>query len=89
MSNNMVKVGQGFYIVKTPAGFRKAAKHGWDGPPHADTWKDEFEMMQGYPKEYPSLVRFTDGYFGYHFIRALCIPVSKIERALSNVNTTN
>lgn len=75
-SDNMVRISQGMYVVRTQAGFRKALKayrryHEVESP---------ISEIKGYPKEYPSLVMFgfTYGSVGPQ-VSARCIPVSKLD----------
>lgn len=80
-SDNMVRISQGMYVVRTQAGFRKALKayrryHEVESP---------ISDVQGYPKEYPSLVMFG---FVHHPIgpqvSARCIPISKLDQIVQN-----
>lgn len=58
---NMEALGQGFYIVRTQAGFRKALKH------ELDLKGGQVSSTDNFPKFYPALVHITFGYRGYHF----------------------
>lgn len=74
-SDNMVRISQGMYVVRTQAGFRKALKayrryHEVESP---------ISDVQGYPKEYPSLVMFGFAYGSEGpRVSARCIAVSKL-----------
>jgi len=70
---NMQHIKGGFYLVRTQAGFRQAFKH----------YEQEGDIkpseVHGWPKKYPSLVVFSEGYAGYTFIRAQCIHINKLK----------
>jgi len=68
---NYEKLKSWLYIVRTQAGFRQAVKE-YSGP--------DFDMgyLRGFPQSYPALVMFSDGYEGYHFTEASCIPINEL-----------
>jgi hypothetical protein len=78
LSPNFHRVAPGVYIVRTQAGFRKALKK-FLGESYAEMKSD----LVGYPKEYPSMVFFSNGYKGYFFPVAKCIPLHTVRGALS------
>lgn len=57
----------GMYIVRTQAGFRQAGIDFCDGVEVFEEYTKQsfFE----YPKSYPSVVFFSVGYAGYHYLR--------------------
>lgn len=72
---NLIRLGAGMYIVRTQAGFRRALKN-FD-PERAP------RDVRGWPTSYPAFVALSDGYEGYHFTRARCIPVSVLQEAIA------
>lgn len=72
---NLIPLGRGMYIVRTQAGFKKALK----------TF-DEYRApsdVRGWPSSYPAFVALSDGYEGYHFTRAQCIPLPEFQAAIA------
>lgn len=74
---NFERIAPCLYIVRTQAGFKQAAKTYNDGV------MPEKGYMQGYPVSYPSLVAFSECYQGYHYVRAMCYPLSMITDAIA------
>lgn len=70
---NMRCLGNGFYLCRTQAGFRKAVK---------THFVDRMDIV-GFPKSYPSLVHLSAGYCGYHYVLAECLPVSEVLSAIT------
>ena len=75
--NNHEYIGNGFYIVRTQAGFRQAFRKFLDEP----LGKVD---LRGYPREYPSVVSFSQQYEGYIYYIAKCIPFHTLKTAMSN-----
>lgn len=75
---NMTPVGNGFYVVRTQAGFRKAVKQFIADRDHAYL---RVRDVCGFPKSYPALVSFAVCYRGYDYIDANCIPLRKVVAA--------
>lgn len=68
---NMIEIVGSYstYIVTTQAGFKKAVKRYVRLLEIAHDLEYE---ISNYPKSYPSLVTFSRGYKGYHYIHAEC-----------------
>lgn len=75
MQSNMEYLANGLYIVRTQAGFRKAVR---------DYYGRNVKgcELKGYPVRYPSLVALSDGYCGYHYVQANCIPLDSVSYAV-------
>jgi hypothetical protein len=71
---NFTYVGDSFYIVRTQAGFRQALRH-WDN-------EKPGLPIEGFPKSYPSLVSFSNGYRGYLFVEVNCVHLKTLRVAL-------
>lgn len=72
---NWTYVGNGFYLVRTQAGFKQAAKHFYG---RNEETNKALKEMKDYPTKYPSVCTFSMSYVGYTYISALCIPVNKL-----------
>lgn len=67
MKANHQRITSSKFIVWTQAGFNQAC----------EIVKEGYDLtIFGYPKVYPSYVRFIAGYEGYHFLSAECVPLS-------------
>ena len=69
---NMQHIRGGFYLVRTQAGFRQAFKH------YEEDGDIKPSEVRGWPRSYPCLVVFSQGYEGYTYIRAQCIHINKL-----------
>ena len=67
MTSNFSRLGAGFYIVRTQAGFKQALKN-----------FGAYENVHGYPSSYPSLIALSDGYQGYHYTRVNSIHLNAL-----------
>lgn len=74
---NYKHIGGNMFVCRTQAGFKQALKIWANGSMGT---KD----TQGYPKAYPSIVGFSNEYFGYHYIHAHCIPLNTFNEALAD-----
>lgn len=72
---NLQRLNSSMYIVWTQAGFRKALK--------AFAPERNPSDVRGWPKSYPAFVALSDGYEGYHFTRAVCVPLDGFAAALN------
>lgn len=72
---NFKYIGNGFYIVRTQAGFRQAFR--------AYLGVSEKAELRGYPKSYPAIVSFSEQYAGYIYHIAKCIPFNELKTAMS------
>lgn len=78
--SNFKHVHGNTYIVYTQAGFRKASKvEGASYLEHMTSSEYFNNYLTGFPDSYPSLVSYTQGYHGYNYKVATCIPISKIK----------
>jgi hypothetical protein len=75
ITDNREKLTPCLYIVRTQAGFKQAAKEFWNSDSKPD--------IKGYPKSYPALVVFSDGYAGYNYVRANCYALNFITEAIA------
>lgn len=73
MPKNMEHIRGNFYLVRTQAGFRQAFKH------YEEDGDIKPSEVRGWPRSYPSLVAFSQGYEGYTYIRAQCIHINKLK----------
>ncbi|QRE00051.1 hypothetical protein [Burkholderia phage BCSR5] len=73
---NWKHVHGNFYVVRTQAGFAQAIKHYWG--------EDDKPEVHGYPRSYPSLVCFSNGYNGSIFVQASCVHVTQMREALKD-----
>lgn len=85
---NMTMVGNGFYVVRTQAGFRKAVKTALrkfnaQQAPNDTLSFGELKVLN-WPKEYPSLVALTIKYSDGHGWNCpvFQIPLNKLTEAL-------
>lgn len=76
ITDNREKITPCLYIVRTQAGFKQAAKEYWNN-------EERKPDVRGYPKKYPALVVFSDGYEGYWFVRANCYGLNFITTAIA------
>lgn len=58
------------YIVWTQAGFKKAIRN-----VHAHY--ENSDPVEGFPTQYPCVVSFSAGYYGYHYWHVCCNPLTK------------
>ncbi len=72
------------YVVRTQAGFNQAFKHRF---PQEDEYDPKPSDVQGYPKVYPSVVRFSMQYQGYWQPTATCTPLNIYRQQLKNLLT--
>lgn len=79
---NMKYLGNGFYLVKTQAGFRKAIKH-FNGE------SKETREVYSYPRTYPSIVHLSSGYRGYHYTSVGVLSVSTFMKRLTDALISN
>lgn len=78
---NLEKIGEREYIVRTQAGFRKAIKQVKNSEYGEDTASTE-----GYPKVYPSYVRFSRVYNGGGYtLFASCSTLDQVESMLTRL----
>ena len=77
LPSNMHRVASGVYIVRTQAGFKRALKI-YLGESYSEMKGD----LEGFPKEYPSIVFFSTLYRGCHYPSARCIPLKELRAAL-------
>lgn len=75
--SNMEYIGQGFYVVRTQAGFRKAIRHFNEGD--SDT-----SEVDGWPTSYPSLVSLSRGYNGTIFTGVNCVHLNVLSDVVKN-----
>lgn len=73
---NWRHLGNGFYLARTQAGFRQAAKSylGQD-------WHEPDAMLRemvGHPTSYPAICVFGVAYHGYHYLTATCMHVNAL-----------
>lgn len=68
---NFEYIGNGFYIVRTQAGFVQASRH-FIGEDYKKN------IVDGYPKKYPSVVTFAQRYNGLIRYTANCIPFRQL-----------
>jgi hypothetical protein len=76
ITDNREKLTPCLYIVRTQAGFKQAAKEFWNN-------EERKPDIKGYPKSYPALVVFSDGYEGYWYVRANCYALNFITEAIA------
>jgi len=76
-SNNFTYLTNGFYIVRTQAGFRQALKH------YAPSLANE--NPSNWPSTFPSIVALSTGYAGYHFINVNVMHVNKMKDFIKDV----
>lgn len=77
---NIKEIGNGFYIVRTQAGFRKLAKKYdvYDG----DEWSKLSDILRGFPTSYPAVVSISNGYEGAITVQVNSVHVNAIKAAL-------
>ncbi len=84
MTENWHHLGGGFYLVRTQAGFRQAARHYLLDPADREhlTGRQEanelIEDVAGFPTSYPAVCAFSLGYRGQRFLRADCLHVNAL-----------
>lgn len=78
---NFKYVSDSVYIVRTQAGFESAVKHYAIDRGYSD-FREIFDYLEGYPKSYPSLVSFATEYAGYHYVRARCVHINTLTKAI-------
>lgn len=80
---NFTKIGHGFYVVRTQAGFKQALKNyvGEDYPEYT-----KYNDIVGHPDSYPSVVHLDIGYRGSHYIRASCMHVNEFRKGLEKAD---
>lgn len=71
---NFTPLGDGFYLVRTQAGFEQALKHRFENTSGAD--------VEGFPKSYPSIVSINWAYRFYHYINVNTIHVNALKNAI-------
>ena len=76
MSDNLVRLDKNTFLVRTQAGFRKAICLYTEVDSYS-LFKAEFGYIEGYPKGYPSIVKFYSYYRGYTQIGCNCTKVNK------------
>jgi hypothetical protein len=69
LPDNWTHVGGPFYIVRTQAGLRQALKHHGKLPG---------EDTRGYPRTYPALVCFSNGYSGSEWVRVDAVHLNRL-----------
>lgn len=79
--DNFKHVSGDIYIVRTQAGFKNALKR-YVGPHRTEEFRDTLDYLVGYPKSYPSVVSFSTEYQGYHYVKANCVHVNKLTKAI-------
>lgn len=80
-TSNYRHLGKGFYLVRTQAGFKQAAKHWW-GPENGDVFDshDYNYDTANYPTSYPCLIVFSSIYMGGSYALGInCIHVNRIK----------
>lgn len=75
---NWRKLSTGEYLVRTQAGFKHALRHYM-----AAQWMNDHyaEQLEGYPKKYPSICRFSDSVDTAQFW-VTCIPINEHRQQL-------
>jgi hypothetical protein len=76
---NFYPIGNGFYVVRTQAGFKQAVRDFW-GP---DDGRPE---VVGYPLSYPSVVALSAGYKGYTYVQASCMHINEFRKGLEKAD---
>ncbi len=74
MSNCQI-IGNGFYIVRTQAGFKKAVKHYWGKD-------EEFPEIDRHPGSYPMVVCLTTGYKGDMYVQVRGIHINDMLKGI-------
>lgn len=77
--DNLDHIGEGFYVVRTQAGFNKLLKqYDWEG------WENNEDLTGSqYPKSYPSVVAICRTGPGNNWVNVKAIPVKLMKTALS------
>lgn len=70
---NWSYIAQGFYVVRTQAGFRQAIK---------DYNGGEMDTVYNWPRGYPCLVCLSPGYDGNTFTNVNCIHLKRLDAIL-------
>lgn len=79
---NHQKIEPGLYLVRTQAGFKRAAVD-FAGDDKEGRWSVKF--MEGHPKNYPSIVIFSYYYKGFHCLQADCMHVNEYRKRLNRL----
>ena len=68
--------GNGYFLVRTQAGFKQALKH--------FVGQNDFSLTQleGFPRAYPSVVRFSWAYRGCDYVQAHCVPLDRFKQQM-------
>ena len=78
---NFVRLGGGYYLTRTQAGFKQAAK-AWAG----DQYKELSERgITGFPVSYPAVCSFGTEYQGYFSMHASCCTVREFRETLAHI----
>lgn len=77
MPNNFTALQNGFYIVRTQAGFNQAVKDF-----SSQEIADAIKRLRGFPQSYPSFIALSYEYYGYHYIQCRAIHLRKLEAAI-------
>jgi hypothetical protein len=83
MSANWTYIRNGFYIVRTQAGFRQAVKHYWNDD------SEGFPEISGRPGKYPMILCLTTGYRGIDYVNVRGLPVNDMLKAIAEDKAAN
>lgn len=72
-------LGNGFYLVRTQAGFKQAAHHFLN-----ERDPKLVSDVQGYPRSYPAVCVFSLTYQGYHALDANVLHVNSLMKEIAN-----
>jgi len=75
---NFTYIGEGFYVVRTQAGFKQAVKH-FRGP-------NSSTDVEGHPTSYPAVVALSIGYRGYNYVQSSCLHVNEFRKGLDRAD---
>lgn len=74
---NMKRIKDGVYVVRTQAGFKRAVKTYLGYCP-------EHDYIRNYPTQYPALVVLNEGYQGYHYLEVSVLHFNELHEILKD-----
>lgn len=81
--DNMIKIAQGIYLVRTEAGFRNAVKAEFSEDFGDWKWMSR-NRMSGYPESYPAVISLSIGYNGDTCFQCNSVHVNVIKAAIAD-----
>lgn len=76
---NFYRLGEGFYLVRTQAGFKQALKE------YGNELIGFNARYSNYPKIYPSIIQLFEEYYGFEYIQCKTWSVSEWRNFTSSI----